>query len=165
MVDISLLLAFLILCAHFCVSKDFSFNQNYYFIFHFIQDAQNYQIKLRNIECKNIDDKYVKNVTCYIKAVRKMLGVLYTEYTFVKAPDVVYGLKSFFRNSHGHYQPFIFRIEIDVCSLNKIISKFDFGLRKWVAQAFQSGFPAFWSGCPLSVKIKKKIKLILSINF
>lgn len=81
-----------------------------------------------------------------------MLGVLYTEYTFVKAPDVVYGLKSFARNSHGHYQPFIFRIEIDVCSVNKLFSTFNFGIRKWLAKTFVQIFPAFWSGCPLSVK-------------
>lgn len=82
-----------------------------------------------------------------------MQGVLNTEYTFVEAPNVKYELKFFSRNSHGHYQPFLMNLEVDVCMVNKMLPSFDFGIRKWLSLAFSKRFPAFWKGCPLTVSV------------
>lgn len=102
--------------------------------------------------CNDIDSNHVKNVTCFVKAERNKLGVLNTEYTFVEAVNVIYELVCFSRNSHGHYQPFLMAIKIDVCDVVSSNSTFDFGLKNFLAKEMVRAFPAFWKGCPVSVR-------------
>lgn len=96
---------------------------------------------------------HIQNVTCYIKAVRGKLGVLYSQYTFVNADDVVFEMKFFYRNSKGRYLPFIADVRLPFCDLAK--EKFGSLLNiqnKLVFDSLRKKFSTIKAGCPLNVR-------------
>uniref|UniRef100_A0A336MH83 CSON000436 protein n=1 Tax=Culicoides sonorensis TaxID=179676 RepID=A0A336MH83_CULSO len=116
--------------------------------------GQNYLFNVRKIICRDIDTKYIKNVTCYIKAERSRLGVLNLEYTFVNADNVKFTMRQFSRNSHGNYQPLLVPINFDLCNLNDRDSNSLFNFGDIIKKEIKKNFPAFTNGCPVNGTFK-----------
>lgn len=59
------------------------------------------------------------NITCYIRAVRGKLGLINLIYFFKNMPnkDVLCHSQLFFRNSAGHFLPYIIDVDFDLCTV------------------------------------------------
>lgn len=127
--------------------------------------AQNYFVKLTSIECKDIDKKHVLNVTCNIKAVRGKNGVANIAFLFknIQSFSVTYQL--FYRNSGGHYLPYIVDLTINMCQLEIFSLKHNI-IAKILLPQFEKYSSGFFDGCPFNVRIKKiYIDSIIKKNF
>lgn len=52
------------------------------------------------------------------------MGVLFSEYTFFNADDVVFELKWLFRNSKGRYLPFVLDLKFPLCETDGTLFNF-----------------------------------------
>lgn len=101
------------------------------------------------------DPHYVTNITCFIKAVRGKQGLINLIYYFQNMPknDTWVQTKLFFRNSGGHFLPYLIDDDLNFCTIKKElksnIPSIKALLVKFCSQVANMTFIAH--GCPLKV--------------
>uniref|UniRef100_A0A336M152 CSON009899 protein n=1 Tax=Culicoides sonorensis TaxID=179676 RepID=A0A336M152_CULSO len=84
------------------------------------QQEKLYSMKVTSFFCSDIDPEHIVNVSCFLKAKKNGAGSITLIYTYRNVSDTFTTFKLLFRNSAGHYNPFLLDVTIDECNKLKM---------------------------------------------
>lgn len=131
--------------------------QNYFlwsltYCYFFIKHADNFSVKLTKIYCTDIDERYFRNVSCRIKAVRGKLGVLYQHWEYVNVSKLSACYTGYYKNHGGHFLPYMLNMCVDLCKFGEIYTKGNPMIK--IIMKLAIGYDtAIQKGCPLNVSV------------
>ena len=92
----------------------------------------------------------MRNISCYIKAVRGKFGLLYLHWEYVNIPRMSGLYKVYYKNSGGHFLPYIINIQIDFCNIGDYFTKGNPTVTM-LLKAILAHDTVLLKGCPLNV--------------
>lgn len=130
----------IILFSHITISKHFQSNELFI-------------IKVTDVHCSDINRQHIMNASCYIKAQRGKFGLINIKFYVKNAKNVMNHFVILYRNSAGHFHPYLLDVTVDACRLSEITS----GIFKF----FMGLVPIEAKPCPLNVR---KCRILVLVN-
>lgn len=77
-----------------------------------------YLIKIKSIDCYNVDPRAFTNGTCKLRAVRGHQGVIDLFYVYHNIPRLSTSYKLYYRNGNGRYMNYFIDITVNYCKIH-----------------------------------------------